>query len=101
MGAAGDLGQPVAGVYEKLITQSVHDELRHLGARGWKAVDAEVSAESTPHVLARHIGEVVARRLNQLPPDQQVPFANKILESLATDASGQSDADPVSAVVEG
>ncbi|MFJ8361465.1 DUF3427 domain-containing protein [Streptomyces sp. NPDC093984] len=95
----GGPAQPVAGVYEKLITQSVHDELGQLEATGWKAIDAEVSAESSPHVLARHIGEVVARRLNQLPPDQQVPFVNRILESLGT--AGQSDAEPISTVVEG
>lgn len=94
-------GQPIAGVYEKLITQSVHDELGQLEAMGWKAIDAEVSAESSPHVLARHIGEVVARMLNQLPPDQQVPFANQILETLSTSTAGQSDAEPISRVVEG
>ncbi|MEV6736785.1 DUF3427 domain-containing protein [Streptomyces sp. NPDC051104] len=98
---AGGPAQPVAGVYEKLITRSVDNELGQLEAMGWKAIDAEVSAESSPHVLARHIGEVVAHRLNQLPPDQQVPFVNQILESLATGTAGQSDAEPISTVVEG
>ncbi len=94
-------GHPVAGVYEKLITQDVRDELGQLEAVGWKAIDVEVSKESSPHVLARHVGEVVARTLNQLPSDQRVPFVNKVLESLATGASGQTDTEPISTVVEG
>ncbi|MFJ8195408.1 DUF3427 domain-containing protein [Streptomyces sp. NPDC096152] len=98
---AGDLAQPVAGVYEKLITHSVQDELERLESVGWKAVDAEVSAESSPHVLARHISDVVARRLHQLPPHQQVPFANQVLKSLASEVPGQGDADPLSTVAEG
>lgn len=95
---AQDLEQPIAGVYEKLITEDVHDELGQLEAMGWKAIDAEVSKESSPHVLARHVGEVVARTLNQLPSDQRVPFVNKVLESLAT---GQTDVEPISTVVDG
>ncbi|MFJ2733014.1 DUF3427 domain-containing protein [Streptomyces sp. NPDC087317] len=91
-------GKPVAGAYERLITQDVRDELGQLAAMGWKAVDAEVSKESSPHVLARHVGEVVARKLNQLPSDQRVPFVNKVLESLAV---GQTDAEPISTVVDG
>ncbi|MEU6808303.1 DUF3427 domain-containing protein [Streptomyces sp. NPDC046831] len=99
---ADDLPQPVAGVYEKLVTQRVGDELEKLQALGWKAVDAEVSAESSPHVLARHIGQVVARKLNQLPPGERVPFANRVLESLATATSGQTDPEePLCTVVEG
>ncbi|WP_308043150.1 DUF3427 domain-containing protein [Streptomyces sp. CoT10] len=98
MAKAQDLEQPIAGVYEKLITEDVHDELGQLEAMGWKAIDAEVSKESSPHVLARHVGEVVARTLNQLPSDQRVPFVNKVLESLAT---GQTDVEPISTVVDG
>ncbi|MFF9123010.1 DUF3427 domain-containing protein [Streptomyces sp. NPDC014889] len=95
---ARDLEQPSAGVYEKLITEDVRDELGQLEAMGWKAIDAEVSKESSPHVLARHVGEVVARTLNQLPADQRVPFVNKVLESLAI---SQIDAEPISTVVDG
>jgi superfamily II DNA or RNA helicase/HKD family nuclease len=98
---AGDPAQPVAGVYEKLITQSVRDDLGQLEAMGWKAIDAEVGVESSPHVLARHISEVVARKLQRLPPDQHVPFVNQVLETLTTDATGQDDAEPVATVVEG
>ncbi|MEU1461093.1 DUF3427 domain-containing protein [Streptomyces sp. NPDC005727] len=93
--------QPVAGVYEQLITEEVSEALGQLETMGWKAVDAEVSAESTPHVLARHIGEVVARRLNQLPPAQQVRFANQILTSLSTATPEHDASEPVSTVAEG
>ncbi|MGW5369442.1 DUF3427 domain-containing protein [Streptomyces sp. NPDC004009] len=93
--------QPVAGVYEQLITEDVRKALGQLEAVGWKAVDAEVSAESAPHVLARHIGAVAARRLNQLPAAEQVRFANQILTSLGAGASGQSGPEQISAVTEG
>ncbi|MFI2414925.1 DUF3427 domain-containing protein [Streptomyces sp. NPDC018947] len=92
VGDTGELAQPISGVYEKLITENVRDELTQLEAMGWKAIDAEVSAESSPHVLARHVGEMVARHLAQLPLDQQVPFANRILESLPAHAGGAGSA---------
>ncbi|MFG3547998.1 DUF3427 domain-containing protein [Streptomyces sp. NPDC047725] len=95
VGDAGELAQPISGVYEKLITENVRDELTQLEAMGWKAIDAEVSAESSPHVLARHVGEMVARHLVQLPLDQQVPFANRILESLPAHAGGAGSAGVV------
>ncbi|NJP73999.1 DEAD/DEAH box helicase [Streptomyces sp. C1-2] len=101
MKEAGGSAQPVAGVYEKLVTQSVRDELAQLEASGWKAIDAPVSEESSPHVLARHIGEVAARRLTQLPPNQRVAFANRVLESLGVALPDRSDAEAVSKVVEG
>lgn len=101
MKEVGGPAQPVAGVYEKLVTQRVRDELEQLEAMGWKPIDAEVSAESSPHVLARHIGDMVARRLNQLPADQQVPYANRILESLGDGPADNSGIEPVSNIVEG
>ncbi|MGW4196106.1 DUF3427 domain-containing protein [Streptomyces sp. NPDC005004] len=90
-----------AGVYEKLITQDFEKELGQLKAMGWKAIDAPVSAESSPHVLARHIGELVAQRLNQLPADKQVPFANQLLTSLAAQTADQGYPEPISTLVEG
>ncbi|MBT2410777.1 DUF3427 domain-containing protein [Streptomyces sp. ISL-12] len=99
--AEKDPGQPIAGVYEKLITQSVHDELEQLASAGWKAIDAEVGGESSPHVLARHIGEVIAHRLQRLQADQQVPFANQVLDSVAAAWSDRSEDEPISRVVEG
>ncbi|MFH8340339.1 DUF3427 domain-containing protein [Streptomyces sp. AM6-12] len=76
--------EPIAGVYEKLITHDVRDQLAQFEAAGWKAIDAEVSAESAPHVLARHIGEAVGRTLAQLPAEERVKVANRVLEALGT-----------------
>ncbi|MER5545103.1 DUF3427 domain-containing protein [Streptomyces sp. NPDC002589] len=82
----GDLSQPVSGVYEQLVTRRLQAQMRQLDAQGWKAIDAEVSEESTPHVLARHIGEAVRLRLSQLPHNKQVALANEIMCSLAASA---------------
>ncbi|MGW5786369.1 DUF3427 domain-containing protein [Streptomyces sp. NPDC003757] len=95
----GDL--PVAGVYEQLVTDRVRSDLDRLEAAGWKAVDGEVGAESSPHVLARHVGDIVARHLTRLRPEQRVPFANHILESLASGVGDHDDAESVSTIVEG
>ncbi|WP_328845943.1 DUF3427 domain-containing protein [Streptomyces sp. NBC_00258] len=86
MAEPGDLAQPVAGVYEQLITRNLHSQIEQLEASGWKAIHEEVSAESSPHVLARHIAEAVGRRLSRLPHDKQVAAANQILKSLAESA---------------
>jgi len=98
---SGDLAQPVAGVYEQLITEPLHDRLERLEAAGWKAIDEEVSEESTPHVLARYISEAVGRRLSQLPQDQQVRVANQILQSLATHAPDRGVDEIVGTIADG
>ncbi|MEW2245767.1 DUF3427 domain-containing protein [Streptomyces sp. NPDC006975] len=84
MAHVGGVGKPVAGIYEQLITEDLHGRIEGLEAAGWKAVDVEVSAESAPHVLARYIGEVVARELSQVPHHQQVAVANRVLQALAS-----------------
>ncbi|MFF5004803.1 DUF3427 domain-containing protein [Streptomyces phaeochromogenes] len=99
MADPGDLAQPVAGVYEQLITRNLHSQIEQLEASGWKAIHEEVSAESSPHVLARHIAEAVGRRLSQLPHDKQVAAANQILRSLAESAPGSDEA--VGTIVDG
>ncbi|MDQ0952240.1 superfamily II DNA or RNA helicase/HKD family nuclease [Streptomyces phaeochromogenes] len=86
MAEPGDLAQPVAGVYEQLITRNLHSQIEQLEASGWKAIHEEVSAESSPHVLARHIAEAVGRRLSRLPHGKQVAAANQILKALAESA---------------
>ncbi|MEU5522289.1 DUF3427 domain-containing protein [Streptomyces sp. NPDC047860] len=86
MSEPGGLAQPVAGVYENLITEDLQKRIQRFEAAGWKAVDADVSEESAPHVLARFIGEEVQHQLSQLPPDQQVVTANRILASLVRSA---------------
>ncbi|MDH6215989.1 DUF3427 domain-containing protein [Streptomyces pseudovenezuelae] len=75
---------PVVGLYETLITRRLQQRMQELEAAGWKAIDTEVSKESAPHVLARHIAEIVRRVLNDLSVDEQVVTANKILDSLST-----------------
>ncbi|WP_208874642.1 DUF3427 domain-containing protein [Streptomyces sp. PBH53] len=94
----GGLEKPVAGIYEQLVTEDVQERVEGLEAAGWKAIDVEVSAESTPHVLARYVGEAVGRKLSQVPHDQQVSIANRVLRALA---SGPSDDDAASAIAEG
>ncbi|MEU3985900.1 DUF3427 domain-containing protein [Streptomyces sp. NPDC026672] len=81
---SGDPTQPVAGLYEELITEGLHTQLERLGAAGWKPIHSEVSPESSPHVLARHIGEVVGQRLSQLPQDKRVAVANQVLKALVS-----------------
>ncbi|MGW7197372.1 DUF3427 domain-containing protein [Streptomyces chryseus] len=80
---SGDLASPVAGVYEELITHRMQGQIDELEAAGWKAIDAQVSEESSPHVLARHVSKAIQRVLRQLPPDKQVAAANQIMSSLA------------------
>ncbi|OIJ88068.1 DUF3427 domain-containing protein [Streptomyces colonosanans] len=101
MTESGDVTQPVAGVYEQLITQDLHNRLEGLEAAGWKAVDAEVSEESAPHVLARHIGEAVGRRLSQLPQKNQVAAANQIMQALAASAPDPDADATLGAIVDG
>ncbi|MET9010647.1 DUF3427 domain-containing protein [Streptomyces olivaceoviridis] len=93
--------QPVAGVYEELVTRRLQDHLQQLGAAGWRAMDAEVSEESTPHVLARHIGEAVRMRLSQLPQDKQVNAANAILRSLVSHTPDPEVGEVVDTIADG
>ncbi|MEU9172210.1 DUF3427 domain-containing protein [Streptomyces sp. NPDC048420] len=60
-------------------------QMEQLNAAGWKAIDDDVSEESSPHVLARHISRAIGRRLSQLPPEKRVAVANQVMESLAAD----------------
>ncbi|MEV0175314.1 DUF3427 domain-containing protein [Streptomyces sp. NPDC050803] len=71
----------------------MQEQIAQLGASGWKAIDADVSEESSPHVLARHLGRAIGRRLRQLPPDQRVAMANQIIESLASDSPAPDDSE--------
>ncbi|MFI1211964.1 DUF3427 domain-containing protein [Streptomyces sp. NPDC020802] len=100
MTESGDLAQPVAGVYEQLITQGLHSQIERLEASGWKAIHDEVTVESSPHVLARHIAETVGRRLSRLPHDKQVAAANQVLKSLAESAPSPDD-EAVGVIVDG
>ncbi|MGW2691235.1 DUF3427 domain-containing protein [Streptomyces sp. NPDC001296] len=97
---SGDMTQPIAGVYEQLLTEDLRHRIEGLEAAGWKAIDAEVSEESTPHVLARHIGAVVGHRLSQMPHKDQVAAANRIMRALTANAP-DLDANPLDSIVDG
>ncbi|TFE58615.1 DUF3427 domain-containing protein [Streptomyces sp. ICN441] len=80
-----DAGNPVAGLYEQLITLRLEKQLRELNADGrWHTVDGAVGPESSPHVIARHVAETTRRVLERLPAADRVHAANHILESLST-----------------
>ncbi|MGC5037743.1 DUF3427 domain-containing protein [Streptomyces sp. DT190] len=101
MAEAADQAQPIAGIYEKLITSDLQDELEQFEAAGWKAVDAEVTPESAPHVLARYLGEAIGQRLSELRPEDRVTTANRILASLARSTSDPAEAAAPSTIAEG
>ncbi|MCL3996580.1 DUF3427 domain-containing protein [Streptomyces lavenduligriseus] len=96
-----DQTQPVAGVYEELVTRRLQDRIQQLDSAGWKAVEAEVSEESTPHVLARHIGEAVRFHLSQLPHGQQVDAANEIMRALASRIGPPEGGEMVETIADG
>ncbi|MEV6551542.1 DUF3427 domain-containing protein [Streptomyces sp. NPDC051597] len=98
---SGDVTQPITGVYEKLITQQVQEQIDDLTTIGWKVVDAEVSPESSPHVLARFVAAAVQRKLRELPQDKQVAAANRIMASFSSLAADTETPAPSGAVPSG
>jgi superfamily II DNA or RNA helicase/HKD family nuclease len=77
-------GKPIAGLYEELITDRLAERIQELSAAGLRIIDEPVGRESTPNVLARHIGATVRRVLQNLTPAEQVIAANQILTSVGT-----------------
>ncbi|MFV8130527.1 DUF3427 domain-containing protein [Streptomyces syringium] len=75
---------PPPGLYESLITSRLEQHLQELHASGWRTAEQKVGDQSSPHVLARHIADVVRQVLVSLPPDERVEEANRILETLNT-----------------
>ncbi|OEJ42377.1 helicase [Streptomyces agglomeratus] len=73
-------------------------QIDELEAAGWRAINAEVSEESSPHVLARHVGNAIQRVLRQLPADKQVAAANRIMSSWVT---SQGSPDAVESIADG
>ncbi|MFE9879591.1 DUF3427 domain-containing protein [Streptomyces sp. NPDC005784] len=78
-------------------------QMDELDAAGWRAIGADVSEESSPHVIARHLSQAIGRRLAQVPHDQRVAVANQIIKSLASDttSAGVSDGDSVELIADG
>ncbi|HBF83962.1 MAG TPA: DUF3427 domain-containing protein, partial [Streptomyces sp.] len=75
---------PVVGLYETLITRRLAKRIEELKAEGWRPSTEPVGQESTPHVLARHVGDTVRQVLQGISASEQVIAANHILESLNT-----------------
>ncbi len=75
---------PVAGLYEELITQRLANQIAQLDGSRLRAIDELVGKESTPYVLARHIGTTVRRVLQGLTPAEQVLATNQILTAVST-----------------
>ncbi|WP_257039682.1 DUF3427 domain-containing protein [Streptomyces sp. OV198] len=79
-------------------------QMEQLGTAGWKTIDADVSEESSPHVIARHLSQAIGRWLGQVPHDQRVAVANQIIESLAGGADavpGRNTSDNVDLIADG
>ncbi|MER6910638.1 DUF3427 domain-containing protein [Streptomyces sp. NPDC000594] len=77
--------QPVAGLYEQLITLRLENQLKVLNSReGWRAIDGDVGPESSAQVIARHVAQTAKQVLERLPVAERVHAANHILESIST-----------------
>ncbi|MFD8084052.1 DUF3427 domain-containing protein [Kitasatospora sp. NPDC059722] len=72
------------GLYESVVTVDLADRLEGLKKSGFHTVEREVTSESAPFVLARHIGTEVERALRAVDPKQRVDVANRILTALAS-----------------
>ncbi|MFG2624791.1 DUF3427 domain-containing protein [Streptomyces sp. NPDC048473] len=92
---SADDAAPVAGLYETLITHRLEERMKQLDSTGWRFIDGIVGHESVPHVLSRHIANVVRHVLQGLSPAEQVIAANHILESLNTIEGAAAWADLV------
>ncbi|MFE5629658.1 DUF3427 domain-containing protein [Streptomyces sp. NPDC056543] len=76
--------EPISGLYERLITLRLANQLKGLADQGWHAIDGAVGPESAPHVIARHVADTARRILERLPAAEQVHAANHILESMSS-----------------
>ncbi|MGW4908044.1 DUF3427 domain-containing protein [Streptomyces sp. NPDC004270] len=79
----------------------MQEQMKQLRTAGWKAIDDEVSDESSPYVLARHISRAVGQRLSQLPQEKRVAVANQIIESLASSSADLESSDAVDLIADG
>lgn len=79
-----NVSQPVAGLYEQLITLRLENQLKELSSDRWHAVDDAVGPESSANVIARHVAETARLVLERLPANERVHAANHMLESMST-----------------
>ncbi|WP_431983574.1 DUF3427 domain-containing protein [Streptomyces qinglanensis] len=77
--------QPIAGLYESLITHQLRLQLDELHTNGWAAEEAQVDPSAAPRVLARHIADAVEKKLAELSPLERVLYSNLILKRLHGD----------------
>jgi HKD family nuclease len=82
--------EPAAGLYEQLVTDAVEARVDALRGAGWQVVEAPVGPESSPHVLARHLGRRAAEALAALPEERRVDAANEFLRVLEKGTQGDS-----------
>ncbi|MFE9834987.1 DUF3427 domain-containing protein [Streptomyces sp. NPDC005551] len=79
-------------------------QIEKLDTARWKAIDGDVSEESSPHVIARHLSRAIGRRLAQVPHDERVAVANRMIQSITSDMvtpSGLNPSDPVELIADG
>ncbi|MBO8188763.1 DUF3427 domain-containing protein [Streptomyces spirodelae] len=81
--------QPIAGLYELLITEQLESQLDELRKEGWAAEEESVPPMAAPRILARHIADTVEKKLVELSPLERVLYSNLLLKRLNTDASAQ------------
>lgn len=88
-----------AGLYEALITRDRAAAMRAL--RELLAETQGLSVEAAPHVLARHLSDLLIKALRNVPGDDkldaQVALANRLVELLA-EASPDAGVEPADGV---
>lgn len=77
--------QPEIGLYERLITLRLEQQLASLSSQdGLRVIDGVVGQEASPQAIARHVAHTTQQILGQLPPEERVDAANHILESMSS-----------------
>lgn len=81
------------GLYEALITKRLEALLA--AEAGFEAKTAVVDLAEQPHVLGRHLGEVVTRRLSrEKRPEARIELINRLIELLDGEGGDQVGAGP-------
>ncbi|MCF6524843.1 DUF3427 domain-containing protein [Streptomyces sp. JJ36] len=75
---------PAAGIYERLITDRLRQRIEEMREEGRRVAVEPVGAESSAHVLARHVSDAIRELLSDMTPAEQVVAANLVLTSLGS-----------------
>jgi superfamily II DNA or RNA helicase/HKD family nuclease len=87
------------GLYDALLTAGLTGALA--GRPELHAVTGTVEADLVPELVARHVGDVVRRTLAEVPADQRVAVANRLLAAVpAPDAAVEPGPTRLLALVE-